>query len=89
MFKPKLIIGFLVVVLLVGIGVYFLLPEKEEKVYRVGILLGAEYPFPIIVDSFKEEMTKLGYVEDKNIVYDLQKPQKLGPEEAEQIAKNL
>jgi putative ABC transport system substrate-binding protein len=73
MFKPKLAIIILIVVLLVGIGVYFLLlPEKEEKVYRVGILSGLEY-IDKASDGFKSGMAGLGYIEGENIIYDHQK----------------
>jgi putative ABC transport system substrate-binding protein len=44
--------------------------EKTEKVYRVGIVSGAE-AFIKIADGFKAKMTELGYIEGKNIVYDL------------------
>jgi len=46
--------------------------KKKPHVYRVGILSGAE-AFVTIADGFKVGMTELGYVEGKNIVYDLQK----------------
>ena len=42
------------------------------KVYRVGILSGLDY-FANTADSFKTKMAELGYVEGKNIVYDMQK----------------
>ncbi len=41
---------------------------QTQKVYRVGIISGAE-PFASIADGFKNKMTELGYVEGKNIVY--------------------
>jgi len=44
--------------------------ESKPKVYRVGILCGL-HVFTSTVDGFKTEMTKLGYVEGKNIVYDV------------------
>jgi len=44
--------------------------EKTEKVYRVGIVSGAR-AFIKIADGFKAKMTELGYIEGKNIVYDL------------------
>ena len=44
---------------------------QEEKVYRVGILTSFS-PMMSIADGFKDGMAKLGYVEGKNIVYDLQ-----------------
>jgi putative tryptophan/tyrosine transport system substrate-binding protein len=45
---------------------------QEQKVYRVGVLSGAP-PFYTIADGFQEKMTELGYLEDTNIVYDVQK----------------
>ena len=45
---------------------------QKSKVYHVGILSGLDF-FTKITDGFKSRMTKLGYVEGKNIVYDFQK----------------
>ncbi len=45
---------------------------ETPKVYHVGILSGTDAFLPI-ADGFKAKMTELGYVEGKNIVYDLQK----------------
>ena len=42
------------------------------NVYHVGILSGAEQ-FAVSIDSFKTEMTKIGYIEGQNIVYDTQR----------------
>jgi putative ABC transport system substrate-binding protein len=42
------------------------------KVYRMGILSGVD-AFASIADGFKAKMTDLGYVEGKNVVYDVQK----------------
>jgi putative ABC transport system substrate-binding protein len=44
--------------------------EKKEKVYRVGILSEVE-GFTVIADGFKSKMTELGYVDGKNITYDI------------------
>lgn len=44
---------------------------RKEKTYRIGILAGLEYAFDIVI-GFKEKMTELGYVEGKNVVYDVQ-----------------
>jgi putative ABC transport system substrate-binding protein len=46
--------------------------RPQKKVYRVGIISGAE-AFADIADGFKTKMTELGYVEGGNIVYDLHK----------------
>ena len=46
--------------------------SRIPKVYRVGILVGAD-TMSAAVDSFKASMTELGYVEGKNITYDVQK----------------
>ncbi len=45
---------------------------ETPKVYHVGILSGTDAFLPI-ADGFKAKMTELGYVEGKNIIYDLQK----------------
>ncbi len=59
--------------LLVVVGVFLSgCIGKKPKVYRVGILSGAE-PFASIADGFKAKMTELGYIEGKNIIYDFQK----------------
>ncbi len=61
--------------------------KKTQKVYRVGIVSGAE-PFDDIADGFKTEMVKLGYVEGKNIVYDFQKLN-ADPAGVEQVVRNF
>ncbi len=45
--------------------------KPEAKVYHVGVLCGLDY-FKNIVTSYKAEMQTNGYVEGKNIVYDIQ-----------------
>lgn len=65
----------IVIVTLLLIAVCLILSgcgEKTQKVYRVGILSGLDF-FADTTDGFKEKMTELGYVEGKNIVYDVQK----------------
>ena len=66
---PMLAFTLLVVicVFLVGCGK----KTQETKVYRVGIISGAE-AFVDIADGFKAKMAELGYVEGENIFYDLQ-----------------
>ena len=44
--------------------------EQEGKIFRVGILSGAPF-FATTVDGFKAKMTEQGYVEGKNIIYDV------------------
>jgi putative ABC transport system substrate-binding protein len=61
-----LLVIVLAVLLLSGCG------PSAPKVYRVGILSGLQW-FDATVDGFKTGMTKLGYVEGQNIVYDVQK----------------
>ena len=73
----KIAIGIVVAVILITAcaGVYFLGKPKDVtpgKVYRVGILSGLDF-FANTTDGFKAKMTELGYIEGKNIVYDLQK----------------
>ena len=45
---------------------------QKPKVYRVGVLSGLDFVADI-TDGLKAKMTELGYVEGKNIVYDVQK----------------
>jgi putative ABC transport system substrate-binding protein len=56
-----------VVLILSGCGA-----QAAPKTYRVGVLSGLNF-VANITDGFKAEMTKLGYVEGQNIVYDVQK----------------
>jgi putative ABC transport system substrate-binding protein len=44
--------------------------QQKPKVFRVGILCGLDV-FATTVEGFKTKMTELGYVEGKNIVYDV------------------
>jgi len=46
--------------------------RQRPKVYRVGILCGL-HVFTSTVDGFKARMSELGYLEGKNIAYDLHK----------------
>jgi putative ABC transport system substrate-binding protein len=46
--------------------------EQKAPVHRVGILCGLDV-FASTVDAFKTGMTELGYVEGKNIAYDVQR----------------
>jgi putative ABC transport system substrate-binding protein len=62
---PVLLMGALLIVLLLS-GC-----SSKPKVYRVGIL-SSFAPFADIANGFKAKMTELGYIEGKNIVYDLQ-----------------
>jgi len=61
--------------------------EKTEKVYRVGIVSGAR-AFIKIADGFKAKMTELGYIEGKNIVYDLHELD-ADPAEEERVARKF
>ncbi len=45
---------------------------QQTKVYHVGVLSGLD-AFSPAIDGFKAKLTELGYVEGKNIVYDVQK----------------
>src|SRR3989339_1017037 len=68
----------LIVILGIVVGVGYILTKGEKRsnykkgAYRIGILSGLNL-FSGIADSFIQEMTGLGYVDGKNITYDLQK----------------
>lgn len=74
--NKKLLVGVIVIfMILAGAGVYFFGKSRisaPEKVYRVGVLSGLEY-LADTTDGFKTKMTELGYIEGRNIVYDVQK----------------
>jgi putative ABC transport system substrate-binding protein len=61
-----LLVGVIVISLLLG-GC-----AQKPKVYRVGVLSGLSFVADI-TDGLKAKMTELGYVEGKNIVYDVKK----------------
>ncbi len=64
-FKP-----ILMVTLLIAVVVFF--GGCGEKTYKVGILSGLDFMAGSI-DGFKAKMTELGYIEGKNITYDIKK----------------
>lgn len=67
-YKLILLFSLLAAVLMVnGCGA-----QAAPKTYRVGVLSGLNFVADI-TDGFKAGMTKLGYVEGQNIVYDVQK----------------
>jgi putative ABC transport system substrate-binding protein len=45
--------------------------DQEQKIYKIGILSGFD-TFIDIANGFKSRMAESGYIEGKNIVYDLQ-----------------
>jgi putative tryptophan/tyrosine transport system substrate-binding protein len=61
--------------------------KKTQKVYRVGILTSFA-PMLTIAEGFKAGMTELGYVEGKNIIYDVQ-VKDADPEGEEQTVKKF
>lgn len=81
---PMLVLTLLVMVcvFLSGCG-----EKQQEKVYRVGILSGLD-PLVSIADSFKAKMTELGYIEGKNISYNIQKTN-FEPDKEKQILKKF
>jgi putative ABC transport system substrate-binding protein len=60
---------------------------QTGKVYHVGILSGLD-ALSGIADSFKAKMAELGYIEGKNIVYDVQKTN-FEPDKDQQILKKF
>ena len=70
--NKKILIGLLAVLVLLAVGVYyFLIQEEEQKIYKIGILVGIQALTPL-ADSFKAEMAQLGYIEGENVAYDMQ-----------------
>ncbi len=67
-FKWQMLVAALIVTA-IFLGGYI---SEKPRVYHVGILSGTDAFLPI-ADGFKAKMTELGYVEGKNIIYDIQK----------------
>jgi putative ABC transport system substrate-binding protein len=63
--------GYLIIVMLVVLSMLISGCNKKEKVYKVGILSGLSFVADT-TDGFKSKMAELGYVEGKNITYDVQ-----------------
>lgn len=61
--------------------------RETIKVYRVGIICGLDY-IADTADGFKAKMTELGYIEGKNIVYDMKKTN-FEPDKEQQILKKF
>jgi putative tryptophan/tyrosine transport system substrate-binding protein len=76
--NKKIFWGTILTLIIVAVAVFLLLnknilnKQSSTKAYKVGILNGFDY-FGATVDGFKAKMTELGYVEGKNIEYDIQK----------------
>jgi putative tryptophan/tyrosine transport system substrate-binding protein len=70
--NKKTIIFTAVLVIILVAAVFFLCYIHKPKVYHVGIIYAPDF-FAPTVDGFKEKMTELGYTENVNIIYDLQK----------------
>lgn len=68
----KTIIGVLVLFLIVVAFLYQTNRQqaREEKIYHIGILVRGSFYEPAVV-SYKRKLAELGYVEGKNIMYDV------------------
>ncbi|MDZ7261451.1 MAG: ABC transporter substrate-binding protein [candidate division KSB1 bacterium] len=86
--KPIRFWGQILLASWLGVGCLFLSScGKKPRVYRVGILCGLDY-IGIIPDSFRPKMAELGYIEGKNIVYDIHRTN-FEPEKERQILKKF
>ena len=77
----KIFIWLLVTVLLIGAAPSD--AQQTGKVYRVGRLSGSLSSSTFSIDAIRRELRELGYVEGKNIVFELryaeEKPERLAP----------
>ncbi|HJW97150.1 MAG TPA: ABC transporter substrate-binding protein [archaeon] len=85
-FMQKMLLATLVIAVVLLSGCTTQAPETQ-KVYHVGILSGLD-ALSGIADSFEAKMTELGYIEGKNIVYDIQKTN-FEPDKEQQILKKF
>jgi putative ABC transport system substrate-binding protein len=70
--KPAIFVT-IIFILLMTIFISACNLQPESKTYRIGVLSGLEFVSADIIDGFKEGMVELGYVEDENVVYDIQR----------------
>jgi putative ABC transport system substrate-binding protein len=74
--SKKIILALLLAVSAGVVGYFSFVHENKdsetEKIYRIGVLSSFEF-FANTLDGFKSGMEELGYVEGKNIVYDVRK----------------
>ena len=86
--KKFLFVVVIIVLFAIGVGVYVFGSKGEStKIYHIGILSGLSL-FDQNIDGFKQKMTELGYIEGKNIVYDIYKTN-FEPEKEKQIFKKF
>lgn len=78
--KTRLKLGISFLVLLVTVAASLGVWSKNEKIYHIGIISGAE-PFSNIAEGFKAKMEELGYIDGKTVIYDLQKTNSNPPQE--------
>ena len=72
----------LIIIIILLICMLFNGCSSKPKIYHIGILSGLDF-FSGIIDGFKEKMTELGYIEGKNITYEIYKaPAPVGNENA-------
>jgi len=69
-YKKFFIIKVIILIILISFFLFNVSCPKSKKVYKIGILNGLNFFAPSI-DTFKEKMTELGYVEGENITYEL------------------
>ncbi len=69
--KIQVFQGLLTSILLATLVLSGCAKAPAPKVYHVGVLIGLNFVMPI-ADGFKAGMTELGYIEGKNITYDIQ-----------------
>jgi putative tryptophan/tyrosine transport system substrate-binding protein len=70
--KPQMLWTLVALVIIAALVLSACGSAQQAKVYHVGILSGLD-AFSPAVDGFKAKMAELGYVDGKNIIYDLQK----------------
>ena len=82
-----MLVGLIPIGLMLVVALSGCVEDKTQKVYHVGILSGFD-TLASIADSFKAEMTESGYIEGKNIAYDIQKTN-FEPDKEQQILRKF
>jgi putative ABC transport system substrate-binding protein len=85
--RKKALIELILISLMLWVVLSGCMEEKTQKIYHIGILSGFD-TLASIADCFKAKMTELGYIEGKNIIYEIQKTN-FEPDKEQKILKKF
>ena len=64
--------------------------QQPGKIFRIGFLdPSAAFGSAVLVDAFRQELSKLGWIEGKNITFEYRFAENKGPERQRELAADL